>query len=126
MEIHVLPSATVATVGKLLALVPASVVQAHAGNGVIRIALPCPLGEGEHENESNTARESTAMHVVRQLRKIATTAGGTLIVTQHLDNAQLTAADIWGPPGPAAGVMQAIKDRFDPQNILNPGRFVFA
>ena len=28
-------------------------------------------------------------------------------------------------PGPEFRVMQAIKDRFDPQNILNPGRFVF-
>jgi glycolate oxidase FAD binding subunit len=126
IEIHVLPSATVAVIAKLLALVPESIVQAHAGNGVICVGLPCSLAVGRRDGESNADGKSTAMAVVRQLREIAAAAGGKLIVTQHPDTAQLSAADIWGPPGPAAGVMQAVKDRFDPQNILNPGRFVFA
>ena len=41
------------------------------------------------------------------------------------DGVKLTAADMWGPPGPEFRVMQAIKERFDPKNILNPGRFVY-
>lgn len=32
--------------------------------------------------------------------------------------------DIWGYSGNAIETMQAIKDRFDPQNILNPNRFL--
>ena len=32
--------------------------------------------------------------------------------------------DVWGYQGNAIEAMQAIKDRFDPQNILNPDRFV--
>jgi FAD/FMN-containing dehydrogenase len=42
------------------------------------------------------------------------------------NTADLAAADVWGPPGPEFSVMQAIKDRFDPKNTLNPGRFTFA
>jgi glycolate oxidase FAD binding subunit len=32
--------------------------------------------------------------------------------------------DIWGYSGNALKTMQAIKNQFDPQNILNPGRFI--
>jgi glycolate oxidase FAD binding subunit len=32
--------------------------------------------------------------------------------------------DIWGYSGNAIKTMQAIKNQFDPQNILNPGRFI--
>ena len=47
---------------------------------------------------------------------------GNVVVLSHADNRQLTARDVWGPPGDAATVIRAIKDRFDPQGILNPGR----
>lgn len=32
--------------------------------------------------------------------------------------------DVWGSAGTAAGLMQRVKERFDPQAIMNPGRFV--
>ncbi len=32
--------------------------------------------------------------------------------------------DVWDSPGSSAPLMRRIKDRFDPQHILNPGRFV--
>ena len=34
------------------------------------------------------------------------------------------ACDIWGPAGPGARLMHNIKQQFDPQGILNPGRYV--
>ncbi len=34
------------------------------------------------------------------------------------------ACDVWGPGGPGARLMHRIKEQFDPQAILNPGRFV--
>ena len=37
----------------------------------------------------------------------------------------LTRDDVWGPPGDAAAVMRALKERFDPAGVLNPGRFVY-
>jgi glycolate oxidase FAD binding subunit len=40
-------------------------------------------------------------------------------------SAVLSREDIWGPPGDGFTVMQSIKERFDPHNILNPGRFIF-
>jgi glycolate oxidase FAD binding subunit len=32
--------------------------------------------------------------------------------------------DVWGPPRASLGLMREIKRRFDPQDMLNPGRFV--
>ncbi len=124
MEIHVLPSATVATLGKLLPLVPHGAIQARAGNGVIRIGLSCRAEDCRCVGEAD-AVGPTAVALIRQLREIAAAAGGKLVVAQHPDDTPLTAADIWGPPGPAVRVMQAVKDRFDPHNLLNPGRFIF-
>ncbi|MYE06473.1 MAG: FAD-binding oxidoreductase [Chloroflexi bacterium] len=34
------------------------------------------------------------------------------------------ACDVWGPAGPGARLMHNIKEQFDPQGILNPGRYV--
>jgi len=31
---------------------------------------------------------------------------------------------VWGEPGPAGRIMQRIKAQIDPNNVLNPGRFV--
>ncbi len=33
-------------------------------------------------------------------------------------------ADVWGPPGPGVRLMHRVKEQFDPQGILNPGRYV--
>jgi glycolate oxidase FAD binding subunit len=32
--------------------------------------------------------------------------------------------DVWGAPPPAFGLMREIKRQFDPQGLLNPGRFI--
>jgi glycolate oxidase FAD binding subunit len=49
--------------------------------------------------------------------------GGSLIL--HVVPAELRgAADIWGPPPPGVGLMNAVKDRLDPDRRLAPGRFV--
>jgi FAD/FMN-containing dehydrogenase len=48
-----------------------------------------------------------------------------MVVLSNPDGADPTCRDLWGPPGDGAAVMRAIKDRFDPQGVLNPGRFVY-
>jgi len=34
------------------------------------------------------------------------------------------AADVWGPAGPGARLMHRVKEQFDPNGILSPGRYV--
>lgn len=49
--------------------------------------------------------------------------GGSLVV--HDLPAEMRAdVDVWGPPPAALPLMKRVKDRFDPDGRLNPGRFV--
>ena len=48
-----------------------------------------------------------------------------MVVLSCSDGVELSCRDVWGEPGDGAAVMQALKDRFDPHEILNPGRFAY-
>jgi glycolate oxidase FAD binding subunit len=50
---------------------------------------------------------------------------GTLIV-QRCPMSMKEALDVWGPIGDPLPLMYEIKNKFDPEQILNPGRFVGA
>ena len=128
LQIHVLPSATVETIAKVLEIHPNCAIQAHAGDGVIRIKLEEgreERGEGRELGTSVASGAAADDHSgLGALRRVAAAAGGKMIVWKNPDGAALSAAEVWGPPSPEFRVMQAIKDRFDPENILNPGRFI--
>lgn len=58
-----------------------------------------------------------------QMRSHCQTHGGFLtLLDAPLDWKQTL--DVWGYAGNALPLMQAIKTQFDPQNLLNPGRFL--
>ncbi len=109
VQINVLPSATVAMIDQLLKFDPGCSIQSHAGDGVIRVKF-------------SPSRPLTAELLRSELRPAVTRIGGNMVLLCAPDDEELTAADIWGPPTDAAKVMQAVKDRFDPQGLLNPGR----
>ncbi len=59
---------------------------------------------------------------MHELRQAALAHQGSLVVTDAPP--QLAQQiDVWGPV-PALDVMRNLKARFDPNNTLNPGRFV--
>jgi glycolate oxidase FAD binding subunit len=61
--------------------------------------------------------------IIRQRRAMAEELGGTLFI----EKAPLVVrqqVDAWGEVGASERLMKAIKEKFDPQGILNPGRFV--
>ncbi len=112
IQIGVLPGAAVEVTRRLLQLDVACSVQAHAGDGLIHVALP-PLEPGEFGPLLDA-----------QIRPLVAQNGGNVVVTSWPDGAELTRRDIWGPPGAGATVARALKDRFDPKGLLNPGRFL--
>ncbi len=89
-------------------------VVSEAGSGIVRYYLasdrPERLQQGLNE-------------AVSTLRTFAQEGGGSLVVLEAPPDAK-TRLDIWGSLGNALPLMQGIKDQFDPQRILNPGRFV--
>ena len=69
---------------------------------------------------SGAAGEQTAS-LIGDARADLVRRGGSLVV--HGAPAGLR-VDTWGPPPPALFLMQRLKDNFDPDHRLNPGRFV--
>ena len=51
--------------------------------------------------------------------------GGKLVVLSAAVGDRLGRDDVWGKPADGIAVMRALKERFDPAGILNPGRFVY-
>jgi glycolate oxidase FAD binding subunit len=78
-------------------------VRGSAGAGVLYAALvvPDPLEE---------------------LRAVAARHGGTVVVVDAPDEVKAS-VDVWGPV-PALDLMRRVKDQFDPDHRLAPGRFV--
>jgi glycolate oxidase FAD binding subunit len=60
---------------------------------------------------------------VRRARAAASGLGGSLVI-HELPVEMRGNVDVWGPPPPAFALMKRVKDRFDPDGRLNPGRFI--
>ena len=85
-------------------------VRGSAGSGVAYAALPA----GTSADEARAA--------VERLRAACTAVGGTAVVVDA-PAAVKDAVDVWGPI-PALDLMRRVKDQFDPDHRLSPGRFV--
>jgi glycolate oxidase FAD binding subunit len=85
-------------------------VRGSAGTGVAYGAL---------EADASPAVVSTA---VERLRATCARHGGSLVVLDA-PSAVKRSVDVWGPV-PAVGLMRRVKDQFDPDHRLAPGRFV--
>ena len=85
-------------------------ITGHAGTGVTYVAL-------------SGGDEEARVQVVEELREIWVRRGGSVIVRKAPPSAK-ERLDVWGPAGDYLGLLRRIKDKFDPREVLNPGRFV--
>jgi glycolate oxidase FAD binding subunit len=81
-----------------------------AGTGVVHAALPAATEAADVASAVDRLREVCAVH-----RGSVVVVDGPPAVKQ--------AVDVWGPV-PALDLMRRVKDRFDPDHRLAPGRFV--
>ncbi len=81
---------------------------AKAGNGIIQLLI---VGENKDLEIA-----------VELLRSYLTTIKGS-VVYQHVP-VDFGKFDAWGGFGPSRGLMKLLKQNFDPNNILNPGRLI--
>jgi glycolate oxidase FAD binding subunit len=91
----------------LSALPVGAQVAASAGTGVAYAALPAELGR-DH---------------LPALRAAIAAYDGTAVVLNAPPRVQ-NGLEHWGPVGDALGLMRRVKDRFDPERRMSPGRFV--
>jgi glycolate oxidase FAD binding subunit len=85
--------------------------QIHAGSGlgVLRCNFPMQVAP------------DSALFLVCEIRNLAEKTGGFLSLLEAPSEIKQK-VDVWGYTGNALSIMQALKQKFDPQNILNPGR----
>ena len=112
VQIIVPPSAVTNMIGTLRSLDPTCVIQASAGNGIIKASFSQP-------------KELFPVFLRAELQPLVSATGGKLVVLKNPANSGLTCRDVWGPRDHGFTIMQSLKDRFDPAGILNPGRFIF-
>ncbi|HLS90081.1 MAG TPA: FAD-binding oxidoreductase [Limnochordia bacterium] len=83
---------------------------AHAGTGIVRFHVPA----GDEER---------ALRLISSLREESAGAGGFLIVERAAPSLKAN-VPVFGPLGKEFFLHKAIKERMDPNRILNPGRFL--
>ena len=108
-------AAMIAEVQKYLPESPLSMLRAHAANGVIRL----------HASNQALAwfRTKERPKRIAEFRRRAQHYGGSMVILRAPIELK-SQIDVWGEAGPTASLMHALKEKFDPQNLLNPGRFV--
>jgi len=82
---------------------------ARAGNGVLMISL-----EGDVPN---------LLQGTRSLRQLASSLNGNMVI-QHAPPSIKSEIDVWGEIGSSLELMKRLKSQFDPNAVMNPGRFV--
>jgi glycolate oxidase FAD binding subunit len=60
---------------------------------------------------------------VRELPRLVAADGGYVVVEAAPPDVKQH-VDVWGPPPSAFALLKALKRKFDPEGILNPGRFI--
>src|SRR6185503_9449718 len=85
------------------------VATADIGTGIIRMSFG--------------ADERSTVDQIKRLRKSVVSSGGTLFIEKAPYEAKAE-ADAWGDAGATLSLMRTLKEAFDPQSLLNPGRFV--
>lgn len=96
-------------------ILPEASWRAHAANGVIRILAGEDLFEG-----LQTRRRPK---FIAELRQLMQSRGGQMVLL-HAPQTIKDQLDAWGEAGANTRLMRELKNRFDPQAQLSPGRFV--
>lgn len=87
--------------------------QAHAGNGIVIVRL------------AEFPASGLSRMLVGKLQPLAAAAHGNVTVLSNPSQSEVTHQSVWGGLDAPFELMTAVKRQFDPQDLLNPGRFVY-
>jgi glycolate oxidase FAD binding subunit len=120
LKLGVPPASSASTMARISALAESLAlpiaVHAHAGTGVVYACVP-------GADTSSGARRDHLATLIKEARAAARQLGGSMVV-ERCPLELKSAVDVWGEVGSSFRVMTALKERFDPHGVLNPGRFV--
>lgn len=84
-------------------------LRAHAGNGIV---------------EGRWGADLTREDAARMLAAWRSAVGQGSVVVTRCPPAWKADLDVWGPPPDGLWLMRAVKEKFDPRRLFNPGRFI--
>jgi glycolate oxidase FAD binding subunit len=73
---------------------------------------------------TNDALPDSAIAELATVARSATENAGGRLVVEHAPVGAKSLVDVWGEPAAPIALMKKFKERYDPQRLLNPGRFV--
>jgi glycolate oxidase FAD binding subunit len=94
-------------------------VSVHAGTGVLWLAS----GHREGDLPADSPEMPRVVRAITEARERVAARGGSLVVVKAPPELK-RAVDVWGPATDALGLMRRVKERFDPDRRLSPGRFL--
>jgi glycolate oxidase FAD binding subunit len=97
-------------------LAPDVLIAGDCGAGLIHLGLQRNVAEAATIDDS-------LLRALRELPRLVAPEGGYAVV----ERAPLQVKeqlDVWGPPPASLPLLQTLKRTFDPEGILNPGRFI--
>jgi glycolate oxidase FAD binding subunit len=94
-----------------------------AGAANIAITIRAHMGHGHALLRWQAPGKAASLHLAMSLRRQAEAIGGNLVVWRAPMEVRAE-FDVWGNTGEGLPLMRRVKAQFDPNNILNPGRFV--
>ncbi len=108
------PSRTVEFIRRLEEIDPQCSIQSHAGNGIVIARI------------ASAGSDGISKMLVGSLQPSAVEHGGHVTLLSCDSPGELTRQCWWGSLGDAGAVMEEVKRQFDPKDLLNRGRFVYA
>jgi glycolate oxidase FAD binding subunit len=112
LKASVVPSGVTDVVAAAREVDPGCSVQAHAGNGNVIMKFATFPAQG------------LSRALVGKLQPVAACHHGHLLILSNPSGAEMTHQSVWGATDAPLDLMREVKRKFDPKNILNPGRFV--
>jgi glycolate oxidase FAD binding subunit len=113
LKASLVPSGVTQFIDALRLLDREASIQSHAGNGIVIARLSAFPNEG------------LSRALVGNLQPAAAAHHGSLLILSNPSGSEMTHQSVWGGLDVPFALMSAVKQKFDPKNILNPGRFVY-
>jgi len=115
LRLSALPADLNALIADINRTLPRTHLRAHAANGVVRVHGDALWLDGLKTRERPRK--------LAEMRRLAQSRGGQMVILRAPDEIK-SQLDVWGEAGPTGSLMRALKEKFDPHALLNPGRFV--
>ena len=115
LKLSALPADLNALIADINRAAPRTPLRAHAANGVVRLHGDDRWLDGLKAEER--------LSKLAEMRRLAQARGGQMLILRAPEEIK-SQIDVWGEVGPGRGLMRALKEKFDPEALLNPGRFV--